>query len=253
MNDRVLIQIARCALADPRSAQDRGPCTSIVSAQGTKAVTKYQVPEPWRGNIESTPLLFISSNPSHYPDDDCPRWSATDHDIIHYFRNFPRDFPRNVDRNGRKSSRAVPFWASIRARAAELYDRKATTIVPGEDFALTEVVHCKSTHEHGARAASSECVRRHFASTMHLSPARVVVVLGDVARDALGLSQQSFPEVIPWYGPQRLLVWLPHPNARKKRTFRSVYGPETLAHMNAKLNAATAQVIAQQSFKSGGD
>jgi hypothetical protein len=48
------------------------------------------------------------------------------------------------------------FWFAARARASELLERSA---VAGHDFALTEVVHCKSAAGSGVAEAYPTCVQ----------------------------------------------------------------------------------------------
>jgi hypothetical protein len=47
------------------------------------------------------------------------------------------------------------FWLATRARAAELLGRNPT---PGVDYALTEVVHCKSVEQLGIAQGARLCV-----------------------------------------------------------------------------------------------
>jgi hypothetical protein len=63
---------------------------------------------------------------------------------------------------------AVPYWSSIRARARELLP----DAVPGEDYAITEIVHCKSEHEKGVREAAKTCYDFHMENVFARSPER---------------------------------------------------------------------------------
>jgi hypothetical protein len=180
----------------------------------------------------SAPLLFISSNPSWNPDDDSPTSAATDDEIARYYtEGFPSVFPRAMMRNGEPGKRAVAFWSAIRARAAELYDRPKESIVAGKDFALTEVVHCKSRDEIGVREATEECAGRHLDAVMRLSPARVIVILGRVAGRVLGAVEIGRPIERELHGKRRWIVTLPHPNAHQRRTFAALCVPEQLARL----------------------
>ncbi|WP_437769506.1 hypothetical protein WME95_02525 [Sorangium sp. So ce327] len=142
--------------------------------------------------------------------------------IDYYVQGFPSAFPKNLLRDG-TSGKRVQFWSQIRNRAAECYGVAPPTIVPGRSFALTEVVHCKSNSEYGVPDAATECITRHFEPILRLSRADVVVVLGDTAANALRVARA--PAVTPkeWCGRRRLVIWLPHPNAYKKRTLRALY------------------------------
>jgi hypothetical protein len=229
MKNVILLQVTRCPTGDPPAAP-HADCRDIVSAQAGASPTRFQVPEPWRGDIENAPLLFISSNPAFDPGDDCPTAAQLDPDVVAYYNaGFPRVFPRNVSRTGAVSRRPVNFWSHLRARAAECYGIDRAKVVAGVAFALTEVVHCKSNGEFGARTAATECVRRHFANVVSLSRACVVAVFGSLAAESLGLAAEPAVLEQDWYGKRRLLVWLPHPNAREDRTFAKLY---TTAQMN---------------------
>jgi hypothetical protein len=68
--DRVLLAIARCPGGNPPLAP-HPLCSTVVGAPVAANRAGFQVPEPWRGDIENAPLLFASSNPSLSLDDDC--------------------------------------------------------------------------------------------------------------------------------------------------------------------------------------
>jgi hypothetical protein len=220
--DLVLLKVARCPTGNPPSAPAPG-CRKIISAQGGVAAVRFQVPEPWRGDIVNSRLLFVASNPALNPVDDCPTAAAPDTDVVDYYnvRGFPPVFPRNLLRNG-AIGKHVPFWSQIRNRAAECYGVTAKSILPGHSFALTEVVHCKSNKEQGVADAATECIKRHFGAILTLSCADVIVILGDTAANALGVARAPAVTTKVWWGRSRLVTWLPHPNARKKRTFATL-------------------------------
>ena len=230
-SDELLLSIARCPeLAIART--DRAhPCSKIAGVQPGGV---YQVPEPWSGHIEEAPILFISSNPSidedeHFP---TPSWSQTD--TIDYFK---RRFDLDADYISKQSYNKVRFWTGVRARAKEILKREA---VPGQDFALTELVHCKSRKEHGVREALSLCSKRWLADIMEHSGSRIVILLGVSARDTCAqLWKLDGPEYvhfnIPIAGRNRAVVILPHPNAYEKKTIVSRVTPVQLKRLNSLL------------------
>jgi hypothetical protein len=60
-----------------------------------------------------------------------------------------------LDPAGNRSKRLVVYWSRARDRAQELIlDRQ---VIWGEDYAMTEIVRCKSTQEVGVVAALEEC------------------------------------------------------------------------------------------------
>lgn len=220
--DGVLLSIARCPVVYPSLSAGSGhPCKTIVEFQGAVGPDQFRLPEPWRGDIVNAPLLFVSSNPSWSEDDNSPMGNASQQELIQHYcePGFPQEFPHNRRHDGTSSPRAVQFWASIRKRAAELYGRDCGEVCAGRDFAITEIVHCKSQKEKGVAEAADECIRRHFSAILQLSKARVVVILGRSARDKLNIDMHENPRRREWHGRERWLACLPHPNAHTPRTF----------------------------------
>jgi hypothetical protein len=234
---RILLKVARCELANPFATRDNA-CTAVVGAQGVTKRAAFQLPEPWRGDIASAPVLFVSSNPSWNREDDSPRFSdSDDHVAAYYHGGFPSTYPRNVDRQGRAIGRPVAFWSAIRRRAAELYRCSADRLIAGRHFAMTEVVRCKSRAEFGVDAAAEECVSRHLAATLCLSVAPVIVLLGSVVLRVLDLNRAQMPHRRDWYGRERFLLWLPHPNARCRRSVRAIYDDRQLRPVHTVLQS----------------
>lgn len=231
----VLMNIARCAGGNP----PRPPfpeCAAVVAEQDARGPDEFQVPEPWRGDLVNAPLLFVSSNPGFDRNDDCPTAAVAEQSIVDYYMTgFSPEFPKNRNRAGQPSARAVQFWSEMRRRAGEIYGRPADSLRAGIDFALTEVVHCKSKTEAVAVSAVARCVSRHFDRIATISHARVVVIFGDVAAAALSVPNCAAVESRVWHGRDRLIMWLPHPNARKRRTVRGLYSPNAIAQMNTAL------------------
>ena len=113
------------------------------------------------------------------------------------------------------------FWASARARASEVLDKDKNEIVPGIDFAITDAVHCKSRKEEGVKEAQEFCSNRYLKSVLVISPAKVFIVYGRVAKDALcrhfGSSLSDLPHhlgVCRIGDHSRIIAFLPAPNAR---------------------------------------
>jgi hypothetical protein len=84
-------------------------------------------------------------------------------------------------------------------------------------YAVTEVVHCKSKAEFGVTKSLGECTRRYLGRILETAGAKVVVVLRDRANQALGAHPISVHGPINLGGRLRLLLVLPHPNARRER------------------------------------
>ena len=191
-------------------------------------MAELQVPEPWSGDLEGAPVLFLSSNPSISTAEVYPRWEWADEEIADFFggrfgggrRQWIKDGTKSLRPDG-SYGRATAFWAAVRQRAIELLQRD---VRPGVDYALTEIVHCKSKSEIGVAAARKRCVPRYLRRVLTSAAARVIVVLGKPAQQAV---QEEFnisadalihgPKAL--CGRERMLAFLPHTNYRGARTF----------------------------------
>ena len=230
----LLLEISRCPIAELTwaNAEDEYGCATIVSSQKTGR-SNFHTPEPWSGRLEEAPILFVSSNPSFFDLEIYPQLDWADDQIVDFFANrfgggqreWLKDGTRTMLEAGGHST-GVKFLQAVRAGAGELL--QSGDVIPGHDYAITEVVHCKSGGEAGVAEALMTCSGNYLDRVLRLSAAHVVVVLGRVAREILTLSLNvpAF-EVNSVYGPaivgerERLFVFLPHPNARSGRTFES--------------------------------
>lgn len=231
MTRTLLLQLARC----PNLGL--GPCAKIAAVQAGFA--ERQVPEPWNGDLAHAPILFVSSNPSIGEVEDYPtdRWS--DDAIVDFFEHRYSGGPKLWMAEGTKGLRkdgtrgkANPFLSSVRKTAARLLDRLP---VPGIDYAVTEVVHCKSRGEVGVVEALGECTRRYLGRILEAAGAKVVVVLGDRANAALGSRPVGVHGPIDLGGRTRLVLCLPHPNARQERRVDRILPPADLERVRGAL------------------
>lgn len=227
--DLLLREIVRCRniIRCFENRPDIPPCAEIVRSQGVGRLRDLQVPEPWSGSLEHAPILFLISSPSINPAEEYPRWSCSNEEMEDYFahrfgggrREWIKDGTRTLCTNG-EFAQAPPFWAAVRQRAMELLQRNVT---PGIDYALTEVVHCKSAHESGVDQALKECAHLYLSRILERSGAKIIVVLGSKAKQAI-VGQLGIPGHISVFGPytiygrERVVVLLPHPNFRSPRT-----------------------------------
>jgi hypothetical protein len=220
------------------------PCREIVFSQPSSTLNEYQVPEPWSGRIEQAPILFLSSNPSISSVEDYPRWSWSDDTIDDFFNNrfgggrkiWIVDGIKSLQKDGAYSG-SVNFWRAVRQRAIELFQRNVT---PGSDYAITEIVHCKSVSEIGVKKAQNQCVQSYLQKVLEMASARVVVVLGVRAREAMQY-EFNIPKDVSLFGPiaiggrEKLITFLPHPNARCIRTFANCLKNDELESLRAFL------------------
>ena len=253
----LLQEIAHCpVIADWFANPDRrtaNPCRGIIAYQTAAALPEYQLPEPWRGDLEHAPLLFVSSNPSIGPTrpDQYPRWDWPNEAIAaHFVNSFGKAIVDGayINRGDGRRGRYVAFLGGVLSLARELLE---PNVRPGIDYALTEVVHCKSRQEigvNGPNGALIPCTRRYLRRVLSVSGACVVVVLGRAARlgvveelTELGLPQGIMPEVGSIWGPievegqARTVAFLPHPNAHQHRSFAKCMAPADLKTLKARL------------------
>ncbi|MHB1286751.1 MAG: uracil-DNA glycosylase family protein [Leptospirales bacterium] len=200
-----------------------GPCKKIIGVQDNQE--EFQIPEPWNGHIDKAPLLFIGPNPSidekeQYPNKDWDMNAVRD-----YFENrFEGKWTRDLKillRSGAYSNRPVRFWTSIRARTAELLGKSKDQVIPGTDFSVTEVVHCKSRESEGVKESLEYCSSKFLRKTIEQSAALVIFLLGDepakgfcrIYREKMPLNEmKNVIGPIEISGKKRYLVFLPHPN-----------------------------------------
>lgn len=140
-------------------------------------------------------------------------------------------------------SHATQFWAAVRQRAIELLQRD---MIPGFDYALTEIVHCKSHDEIGVEQAQEQCVPAYLRRVLELAKARVIVVLGVRARQVIQREFEIHPEKllsesIEIGGHQRLFTFLPHPNARGDCSFAKCLQNDELERLHATLREIANQ------------
>lgn len=237
----LLLEIARCPNIQACLAEgvDSHPCAPIVRSQGKtrQTLANFQAPEPWSGDLHRAPILFLGSNPSIGYQEEYPLYGWSDENIadffVHRFGGGPRQWVKDglyvLCKDGNHSTKWVRYWAATRKRAAELLGRNS--VEPGVDYVISEVVHCKSRHEHGVKTALEQCGDKYLERLLEASGAKVIACLGRLPAYALR-KKWGIPREVRFHGPiqigerERFLVFLRHPNAR---------GPKSLA---SQLDAA---------------
>jgi hypothetical protein len=256
---KLLLEIARCPLLeavldDPDPIH---PCAPVVLTQWQGLSTEdrlarwrhvHQLPEPWVGHLQTSQILFVSSNPSisgsisPNPADPPPglSYDRSNEDVVaRYESAFDRFILDGIRSRG--ATGPTRFWIEVRSRARELIGNRP--VEPGRDYVLTEVVRCKSKNENGVPEALSICSGRYLERTLMATAAPVVVFLGTKAEqaawDVLGVprsvgircDQHVTRHVLA--GTDRLIGFLPHPNHRGPRTPGACWHPEELARVRA--------------------
>lgn len=240
------LEVARCPNITGALGDTTHPCHDVVAVQSGPESDR-QVPEAWAGSLETARVLFISSNPSiseakegepSETAESYPRAADSDEEIVDFVtRRFDLDVlpaPHVVNNGHRRidGTYAPPtkFWSAIRARAVELL---GPGVEPFHDYAMTEVVHCKSMNEVGVKKAASTCADRYLDRVVALSPAEVLVIVGAHAHDRLAgrlqLPKGAYAEERRVGGRERLVVYLPAPSSfGGPKTFAGLY-PTDLA------------------------
>lgn len=221
------------------------PCQKIVSLQ---SVIAFQVPEPWSGQIDKASLLFISSNPSINELEQYPSSSWSLEKADDFFENRFTSKEEWVDEkmcalqlDGTRG-RSVRYWTAARSRASEILSKPRDQIVPGIDFALTEIVHCKSRAEAGVSEARELCSTRYLERILAISAAKVLIVFGRSAQITMTNLFKSRMTVIfnglceISTGKRRLVAFLPHPSSFEPlKTAGGCLGSEGLAALRSFL------------------
>jgi hypothetical protein len=201
----LLIKIAGCGNVERcLTSRDRShPCSEVVLEQWpTNSFEervglwpeRHQLPEPWLGHLESAPILFVSSNPSlSMPSEGYTRANANDRHVTASwsdeqidasyttaFETAIKDGVRMLKRDGTVGP-VVRYWQAVCEQAEMILGREP---IPGQDYALTEAVHCKSASERGVGSALDTCADLYLRDVLALSPARLVVIVGRPSRMA---------------------------------------------------------------------
>jgi hypothetical protein len=277
----LLIKIARCEIAQTEAAcaGPGDPCSAVVRWQWAgggeerrraRWVEEMHLPEPWSGHLELAPVLCVGSNPSSArgplapdaPDSSSPpapastpgelgwryrgehpRMTWSDDEIVDFYDN--RFETQIVAGQGQRSEsgavRATRFWFMTKAAVRHLLGREPR---PGYDYALTEVVRCKSRNEVGVRAAREVCGPTWFEATLARSPAPVVLVLGAHAKASfLALWPEATPpppggclsEPLRIGGRERRIAFLRHPSAAGGTRIAALLGDDGVGTLRAAL------------------
>jgi len=202
------------------------PCAKIIANQKANNPDNFRVPEPWSGNLEDAPILFLCPSPVYVENEEYPTYSWPDYIIGDFFINrfggglklWVKNQLRPLLKDGTHRGEWVRYWAEVRKRTIELLERRE--IKAGIDYAIYPLIHCKTREVSGNNETLEECFNRYFLGMLDISNAKVIVCLGkDIGskvRMALGIPKDINP-----YGPfqigkcKRYIVCLQHPNARR--------------------------------------
>jgi hypothetical protein len=163
-------------------------------------------------------VLFLSSNPGLSDDpniserEDFPTYRMNEQEAANFFVNRfnqknipvhatfnhptePNFLVRCIDGNYRsgmkQQKRPQATWQGIHNHAMAILGDKCD---PHTDYALTEIVHCKSKMAEGVEEASSHCVEQWLLPILELSQAEIVFVMGSKVRDFFAIPHLKFSE-----------------------------------------------------------
>ena len=289
------LQLAKsiCACAEVGLAlKDKNhPCHKVVMTQqemiqGDESVR--QRPEPWIGNLENSKVLFISSNPSISDDpdisirEDFPTYGTPEDVSAEFFINrfnhedgaphatfnyeghanfLYRSNDGKYRGKGNSFDKPIETWQGVYERAKEILGESCD---PAVNYALTEVVKCKSKAEVGVKEASSKCIDKWMHKAMEISPAKIVVVIGAPARNNFahkladlgtdfGTDSKGYQKlgqrgralrdikISDFGGKRRIYIFNWHPtsmipNKSELLQFKNAYGPGLVEWMNQIAN-----------------
>ena len=99
---------------------------------------------------------------------------------------------------------------------------------PGFDYALTEIVHCKSKNRQGVKSAAKTCFDLWMNPLISLSDARVIIVLGSEANQMMSEFLEldgkiKFHRRVTLGSRERIVLFLPAPGSNKTRKISKVF------------------------------
>jgi hypothetical protein len=222
---QVLWKIIDCGLTYcPLNNFNNYPCNSLYQSQNCANDHDFQIPEPWNGDIWNAKILFVGINPGFtpnelYPQKSNPYWTKPalvggvifDKDKVEDFFenrfnqyyvkywNTPQKKTRfSVRMNSGTYKNVHGFWNYLQNISTKLLG-KAT---PGKDYALTELVHCKSgSIEHINPQCYYSCMDKHFKDILSLATNMEYLVI-------IGANTRKYVADFLKHGVPSKYVWL---------------------------------------------
>lgn len=245
----LMCQIIQCGIS--AQAND-AECHSIWDAQGCSSLGDFQVPEPWNGDIANAKLLFLSINPGYVPNEFYPRkgnlwWIDENGDwainkVDDFFTNrFSSTHKYVLNESGRRfrikmeddsyKTLRRSFWGEIHKIATLILNNDDVQI--GKDYALTELVHCKTKRESDIEERCySHCLTLWLGRVLNVAKkVERIVVIGRNPRTLIGQFVQPkivSPKCYEWYersipgGKKFIWLFIDHPAAYQCRAVSRV-------------------------------
>ena len=216
----LLFDITNCKSFE-QDFDDTKPCFKIAHSQirSKLAETDFMVPEPWDGDILKAPILIISSNPAFTEEELFPTRSWPQEMVADYFTNrfknrgpkYSWTFNHKILLKDGSRGHSVRYWSSIQKRVEEILGRRA---VPGQDYCMIEIVHCKTNKEYGVKEAINFCAEEFLIPKISVSQAKLIVAIGAYVKSFFKEKRELLS--IP-------IIYLPHPASFEPKTIGAKY------------------------------
>ena len=192
-------------------------CNALYNSQCTSKAD-FQIPEPWNGDIENAPKLFVGLNPGFldvelYPKLGNQYWTLANGEFDtakvedffeHRFNSSYKyvQYPNKtkIVPEDYKSLKGRTFWAYVKSIADKILNTSNSN--PGVDFAITEIVHCKSKNIACIPAKCyEECLNKHFDNILSIAQnLKFKVIIGQPARERISKHFGIVsPDKYQWY------------------------------------------------------
>jgi hypothetical protein len=201
---KLALDISSCSEVSKALTDGSHPCHEVVDWQSKQwnpqvfQITNSQMhrPEAWTGDLENAPILFLSSNPSFDSEENYPNWNLEEWPIQNVGKfstnRFTSDLKRgfgasdglpskDLDRtigNDGKLLHKVKYWGWARNMAAYIHGKNPSQVSAHSDYAMSEIVHCKSVKEIGVRSARAKCKDKFLEKILKISNAELIIISG---------------------------------------------------------------------------
>ena len=217
---KLALEINSCNEVKKALDDKEHPCHEVVKWQANQwqppilqiENSKMHRPEAWTGDIVNAPILFLSSNPSFDADENYPNWKldewsiqkVEDFSVKRFTSEIARGFgasdglskqeiDRTIDKNG-DLLKKVTYWNWARNMVAFIHGKETWEVSAHTDYAMTEIVHCKSKKEVGVKQARLKCKDKFLEQILEISNAQLIFISGQHAcADIKAIYPDSFP------------------------------------------------------------
>ena len=227
-------------------------CHEIYNSQGCADIRDFQVPEPWSGDIENAPILFVGINPGFTPGELYPKLNSPnpnnpswidpqsfglfDLDKVEDFfenrfnhkhthlnpyvkiQNKKGKLSFSVRMNDGSYKNVRGYWNYIQSISDIISDlllnNNSQKTMPGKDYALTELVHCKSLSiDYITTDCYKKCANSFFNDILNVATnLRYLIVIGAKPRKYVSkLLNHGTPKEYDWRITKNVKVlYAPH-------------------------------------------